>query len=433
MSFLALDGSSLTCAVLACATLSGCNDASNWSPEAYGLSEESMAALEEANVSATESQRLEALLEELFGTPHQPAFRDVEDAAMAATLMGGMAALDAEGRRLLEDENELRFEGLLEFVDAGELEAMVVSPSNPELWHRWDAFMEETGGADTPENLDRAELLILEDYPTLEMAGRKFQALCLHCHGTAGAGNGPTAEFLRPRPRNYHHGVFKRVSVERNRRPLREDLREILLNGIHGSAMPSFARLSRVGLEGLVDYVRFLSIRGETERMLVASVLVGETIDLKKARELRHLVWQRWQEAPEYVVLPAATTPPAATPERITRGRALFIDPDGGNCASCHGQDGRGDGSSSFKIDDRGRRVPAHRDEWGNTISPRDLTEGFYRFGSRPLDLFRRIHTGIGGGPMPGVGGITEADGSASLSEEDVWSLVHFVMSLSGD
>ncbi|HJO26039.1 MAG: hypothetical protein CMK00_09385 [Planctomycetes bacterium] len=416
--------------------LGACNDSSNWSPDVYGLSAESRRMLEEADVPAHEAVQLEGLLTELFGTPRKPAYALLDDPTMVAELTGGMDALDEAGRRLLMDENELRFEGLLEFVDAGELNAMVISPSYPELWRRWDAFMAETGGVDTQVNIERAEALILADYPTLEETARKFQALCLHCHGSSGAGDGPTAEFLSPRPRNYHHGVFKRVSVERNTRPLRADLREILLNGIRGTAMPSFARLSRSGLEGLVDYVRFLSLRGETERMLVASALVGEALDLAKARELRQLAWRRWHGAPKHLVQPTVAALQESTVESIARGRELYASSAGGNCASCHGAGGRGDGPSAFELDEAGELQPALWDEWGRSLQARDLTEGLYRFGGEPLDLYRRIRTGISGGPMPGVGsgagmpGDQNTGSGAPLSEGDIWDLVHFVRSL---
>ncbi|MDP6839155.1 MAG: c-type cytochrome, partial [Planctomycetota bacterium] len=391
-------------ALLPLLALWACNDSSNWSPEIYGLSEESHLSLQEASVAAEEVRIVEQLLAELFGTPRSPAYRHLDDPAMAADLTGGLAALDQEGRMLLLEENELRFEGLLEFVDAGELKAMVISPSYPELWRRWEVFMAETGGVDTQENIDRAEALILEDYPTLAQSARKFQALCLHCHGISGAGDGPTSEFLNPRPRNYHFGVFKRISVERNTRPLRSDLRKILLQGIHGTAMPSFARLSRAGLEGLVDYVRFLSLRGETERMLVASLLVGESLDLAQAAELRSLAWSRWNTAPERVVRSASPEPPPVSADSLARGRELFLDPEGGNCASCHGDTGCGDGASAFELDEDGELAPALRDEWGRTILARDLTEDLFRFGGEPLDVYRRIRTGISGGPMPGIG-----------------------------
>ena len=50
--------------------------------------------------------------------------------------------------------------------------------------------------------------------------------------------------------------------------PRRADLCRILDQGVTGTAMPSFRRFSQAELEGLVDYVRLLSIRGMVERDL---------------------------------------------------------------------------------------------------------------------------------------------------------------------
>ena len=62
-------------------------------------------------------------------------------------------------------------------------------------------------------------------------------------------------------------------------------------------------------------------------------------------------------------------------------------------------------------------------DEWGEDITPRNLTTGIFRGGRRPIDIYRRITTGIRGTPMPAIPDI--------LTEEDRWALVHYVLSLS--
>ena len=74
------------------------------------------------------------------------------------------------------------------------------------------------------------------------------------------------------------------------------------------------------------------------------------------------------------------------------------------------------------------------KDDWGDEIVPRDLTRGIYRFGRRPIDIYRRIYSGINGTPMPEHIGmqIEDQDGeSRPLNEDDVWALVHFVQSMS--
>jgi len=96
-----------------------------------------------------------------------------------------------------------------------------------------------------------------------------YQRHCSHCHGTSGDGNGPTAQYLYPRPRDYRHGVFKFTTTNDQSKASREDLARILKQGIAGTYMPSFLLLPDSEIHSLVEYVRFLAMRGEFERRLV--------------------------------------------------------------------------------------------------------------------------------------------------------------------
>jgi cytochrome c len=90
-----------------------------------------------------------------------------------------------------------------------------------------------------------------------------------------------------------------------------------------------------------------------------------------------------------------------------TVGLTLYM----ANCASCHGDLGKGDGPQEL-VDDRGRRITA-----------RDLTSGRFRGGDEPEEVFKRIRVGIPGTPMPA---------QETLSDNDVWQLVHYVRTLAG-
>jgi hypothetical protein len=59
------------------------------------------------------------------------------------------------------------------------------------------------------------------------------------------------------------------------------------------------------------------------------------------------------------------------------------------------------------------------------TIPPRNLRQGIYRGGRRPLDLYYRIHAGINGAPMPAAAG--------TVSPEEIWHIVNYVRSLPYD
>ena len=290
-----------------------------------------------------------------------------------------------------------------------------------------------------------------------------YMVHCLHCHGVAGDGNGSTARFLNPRPRDYRQGKFKFKSTAGGTRPTHDDLMRILEEGIPGTYMPSFVLLGKDQLGLIVDYVRWLSMRGEVEEALAIELAqVGlKSSDLertwreKKAEdkaitldavrdELLAQVKSAWTETvaekakdvvdfwneannPENLVVPQEKRT-ASDAESIARGRALYLSKEN-KCSDCHGPAGRGDGpqTEQFAAIDgaspaRNYDEPGLRDAWGNVIMPRNLTRGVYRFGRRPLDLYRRVHQGINGTPMPGFG--------KTLKDEQIWDIVNYVLSI---
>jgi mono/diheme cytochrome c family protein len=249
-----------------------------------------------------------------------------------------------------------------------------------------------------------------------------YRQQCLHCHGPEGGGDGPTAPFLNPRPRDYRLGTFKFTAVGKSV-PRREDLFRILDEGVTGTTMPSFRRFAKAQIHGLVDYVRLLSMRGMVERSLVGTFAEEEKLTTGDVIAAYQEVVEKWRKADERVLAFDGPVPPP-TPESIERGRAVFMDATTGNCFSCHGAEGRGDGVSAFQLDPEQQRiVPAYKDDWGHEIVPRNLRYGLFRGGRRPIDLFRRIKNGIAGTPMP--------EAASWVSNDDIWALVHYVGEIS--
>ncbi|MCY2960352.1 MAG: cytochrome c [Planctomycetota bacterium] len=403
----------------------------------YGLAQETRAAF------ASDSEallKLEAGLLDVFGPPAAPRYARVaawEDAGIdpnrpdLATGGGGSGEISDAERALLRADNRIHFESQLAAVARGDFDDVDVPARRPGLRVAWRALLDEraAGRLDADALRARGRELFEGWYPSLADSSALYRVECLHCHGVEGGGDGPSAQFLEPRPRDFRHGVFKYTALAQPARPRREDLLRTLADGLNGTSMPSFSRLSLAERHGLADLVRLLSIRGEVERRLAATFAdEGELEDGAVATETAD-VFEKWTTAREKVVV-AATEAPVSTPELVALGSALFHDATKGNCSSCHGESGAGDGAAAWKLGLSGRKEPAYLDAWGRPILPRDLRLGIYRGGSRPIDLYRRIWSGIPGTPMPALGSAKKPDGTQAVSDTEVWALVHYVRSL---
>lgn len=378
----------------------------------------------------------------LFGTPSNPQYLRLAEwvdqgydpswPTYAADDQGsGEISADDQARRLWPD-NERLFRRQLASIDAGDYERMVPIRSAPDLREKWADLLASKLAAERDEAFKlEARKLFTEWYPTLRDSAELYRQQCLHCHGPEGGGDGPTADFLDPRPRDYRLGLFKFTALKDKSVPRRADIYRILDEGVTGTAMPSFRRFSAAQLEGLVDYVRLLAIRGMVERDLGITYKSDDALPAEAVLESYQRTWEKWGKARDYVISFAAAVPPP-TPESIARGRELFLDKTTGNCSSCHGDEGRGDGIQAYLTDpDTGEIKPAYKDDWGHEILPRNITQGWFRGGRRPIDIYRRIYAGITGTPMPAIGESKKPDGSRLLSDADLWALVHYVGSIS--
>ncbi len=352
--------------------------------------------------------------------PNYPTYEE-GDAGSGSVSEGRLEAIHAD--------NDVRFSEQLAAIAEERYEEVEVL-WRPGLAAEWANLL-----ADREEFEDfqeEARLTFAEYYPRLAESAELYRTQCMHCHGNAGGGDGPTAQFLDPLPRDYRKGIFKFTAVKDKARPLRADLFRLLARGATGTAMPSFRRFSDADLHGLVDYVMLLSKRGETEALLLASFADDDVLTAEMVVETYEEVEGKWRAAPELFFAFDGEVP-EPTEEVLARGRDVFNDAATGNCSSCHGVLGRGDGDSAYKPDpdDSSKKVSAYDDDWGNPIFPADLTSGTFRGGRRPIDIYRRIYAGINGTPMPALGESRGADGNLLVPPEDMWALVHFVRSLS--
>ena len=217
--------------------------------------------------------------------------------------------------------------------------------------------------------------------------------------------------------------------------------------------MPSFLLLKDQELHAIVEYVRFLSMRGEYERKLTTELSAdfsskqveqrlkdGESRDAivqelseflgadmkEQAVSLGDELAEQWSAADteETAVIPAVARIPDSIESR-RKGRQLYLSKTL-NCADCHGVDGAGNGPQTIAFEKNpvtGELYPEAglHDIWDNSNQPRNLKTAIYRGGRRPIDLFNRIHAGIKGSRMPSF---------KNTPHEDIWHIVNYVLSV---
>jgi mono/diheme cytochrome c family protein len=311
--------------------------------------------------------------------------------------------------------------------------------------------------------LDLAKLRLAAGPVRSDIVGRKnglFREHCVHCHGVTGDGLGPTAAFLNPYPRDYRPGIFKYKSTERADKPTHADLVRVLNKGVPGTSMPSFALLSPIEVGALVEYVKYLSIRGETELALMRQFFELDDEDKGRLPETQEFliaevlepIAEKWVAAADAVIEVPEVPADFDLAASIKKGQELFYG-DKANCVKCHGVTALGDGQANdyddwskniVKIDTKldeiatgdadaaelrwaadFRQVLAGDSLKPRTIPPRNLRQGIYRGGRRPVDLYYRIHAGINGAPMPAAKG--------TVAPEDIWHIINYVRSLPYD
>jgi len=190
-----------------------------------------------------------------------------------------------------------------------------------------------------------------------EAAGKAvYVRHCAECHGDSGRGDGPKSKKLGFHPRDFTFGAFKCRCTPSGQAPSDADLERTIRRGLAGTPMQAYdKKLSDDEIRQVIPYLRTL--------------------------------------APGRA---AATPPPCLSiPEPPAQGTLVT---EGAHvyrilqCAMCHGTSGRADGPSAAAL----------KDDWGLVSKPQTFI-GMTKFkcGKDDRDLFRTIHTGMSGSPMP--------------------------------
>jgi cytochrome c len=110
--------------------------------------------------------------------------------------------------------------------------------------------------------------------------------------------------------------------------------------------------------------------------------------------------------------------PFAYTRESAEIGAAVYAEM---GCASCHGKEGRGDGSSADES----------RGSLGQRVLPNDYTKGNFKGGADAASLVQSFLTGLHGTPMPSFHESFRGVRSAA-PDTAPWHLAHFIQRQAG-
>lgn len=445
----------VTCGLLL-AVVAGCSgsDLPDSFKARFVYSDRTEGLMKEAQNGVEDLPGVKELLDERFGDPqHLLAWSQlpVDFGGLSGTVAETPAGDVVKDLKLNLSDSFTLEEGqtaVAQFVTGEAAPAVVIITG-------WDAEKSEAILASAMETAPaQGDLVVIGAGERLQTGRSLYMQHCSHCHGTSGDGNGPTAEYLYPRPRDYRHGVFKFTSTKPQSKVSRDDLTRVLRNGVAGTYMPSFVpMLNDEQLYDVVEYVRFLSMRGEFERKLAGELSADysqDAVDARKAdgesykdivSELKDFLAEDMADSLEFVSDDLATswteadtddaliTPNSPrvpdSPESRRLGRELYLS-KAINCADCHGVAGNGNGPQTTiyeknPVTQELYSEPGLHDVWDNLNQPRNLTYGIYRGGRRPIDLYRRIYAGIKGSRMPSF---------KNLKDDEIWHIVNYVLSI---
>ncbi len=167
---------------------------------------------------------------------------------------------------------------------------------------------------------------VLQD--KLELGKKVYFKRCVWCHGVEGGGDGPSADRLFTRPRNFIQGTFKIRNTDSGELPLDESLLNTVKNGLPGSAMPAWGEfLSKAEIESVIQFVKTL-------------VQDRDFSDEDEELSVMDFGTNPWgTSGPYHLGVPE---------EDIVAGKEIMIK---NKCFECHGGEGRGDGNPTMKDD----------------------------------------------------------------------------------
>lgn len=248
--------------------------------------------------------------------------------------------------------------------------------------------------------------------PLLEEGRQAYVTYCAGCHGDAGDGKGPAAAFLHPRPRNFQDAKFKFTSTRAGRLPTDDDLRRSIVEGLKGSAMPSWRLLPDHTVTALIAYIKTFSTK-----------------------------WVERRPAPQIPVVNDPYRSAENKEEAIARGEVVYHG--FATCWTCHPSYVPESKVNQYLVQMGNPSRDAFRsglfesevkpNEDGELIYPPDFHRDFVRSGMDVEDLYRSIAAGITGTAMPTWVDSMEYEsphGGPLVQTEDLWAIAYYVQDL---
>jgi len=248
---------------------------------------------------------------------------------------------------------------------------------------------------------------------------------CSVCHGENGAGDGPAADFLYPRPRDFTMGLFKFKTSPGDLPPGDDDLFQSIKFGLPGTSMPGWsALLTDEQIRELITTIKQFDVSA----IWAPEDAPGEDFD-DDGRYTKLDLTVVTEREPTDGQIPYSV-------ESVAKGESIYEE----NCRKCHGTEGRGDITSGKFLED----------DWGFATWPRDLTMPWTwrasgaAYGSTEVgndeesrdevirNIYTRLSVGIPGTPMPAHQATNEGEEDA-IAEEDRWHVANYAYSFGID
>jgi mono/diheme cytochrome c family protein len=211
-----------------------------------------------------------------------------------------------------------------------------------------------------------------------ELGRSTYAHYCQSCHGERGDGHGPSAEGMRPPPRDFTRGEFKFTRTGYGNLPSDAALEHTVRHGLSGTPMQGWD-LRPDELTAVVAHLMTFSSRLKEEA-------VPEELELSA---------DPWTGRER---------------EGVKQGELVYHQV---GCASCHPQ---------YAPEPSLERVGLKDGIYGERVLPISFTVHALKSGSSAEDIYRVVAGGIGGASMPGW--------KETLSEEQLWAIAHYVHSL---